>query len=206
MIRRVDPVPSARSHELLREAVAPLVADMQHVRGLTWAKALGEEIQAVIGLRSLKGEQLGLVYGICCAWVPVAWARPSTYEWPHSLAQTTLHLWVDHWTVDAPDRSWISTQHGERALRLQAGRAAQRVTQQAPDWWARVSEAPGVLAEAQRQAVPSDVHAPPARLVAAFTLARLGDLAAAESQLVEAARPDDLPQLREMLRSVAQQV
>jgi hypothetical protein len=90
------------------------------------------------------------------------------------MKQTTMHLWVDHFTLDAEPCQWISTLDGEKDLRRQAHKAVQQVMDRAPAWWRSVATPEGVLSEARRQGRNHvDVHFPRARTVAAFTLARL---------------------------------
>jgi hypothetical protein len=177
-----DFVPAPRARELIGEVLQPLVAEFQHVRGLMWARELNDGIRAVVDVQAIKGAQFDASYGICCEWVP--FQRGQGYRWHRTLKQTRLDLWVDHFTLDAEPRQWIATSGGEAMLRRQARRAMQQVAERAPTWWDTVSDPAGVLSEARRQAANRyDIHCPRARLVVAFTLARLGDLAAAREEL-----------------------
>jgi hypothetical protein len=175
-------VAADRARQLIGVALQPVVADFEHVRGLRWAKPLSPGIRAVVDVRSLKGAQFDITYGVCCDWVPHR--QGDTYRWHRTLKQTRLDLWVDHFTVDAEPRQWISTLDGERKLQRQAAKAVRQVAKQAVAWWATVGSETGVLAEAYRQASNAfELHDPSARFVAAFTHARLGDLAAAQREL-----------------------
>lgn len=179
---RHEPVPADRARELIGAALQPVVADFEHVRGLRWAKPLSPGIRAVVDVWSIKGGQFDITYGVCCDWVPHR--QGDTYRWHRTLKQTRLDLWVDHFTVDAEPRQWISTLDGERQLQRQAAKAVRQTAKQAVAWWTTVGSETGVLAEAYRQASNAfEIHDPGARFVAAFTHARLGDLSAAQREL-----------------------
>ncbi len=201
MTARFEFVPAARARELIGHVLEPLVSDMYKLPKNTWVRPITDEMRAVVQLCALKGAQYDIVYGVCCTWVPVATGR-TAYTWPRTMRQTTRHLWVDHFTVDAEQRQWISTSEGEWVLRRQAQLALQQVLERAPDWWDSVSTVEGVLAEAQRQASNTfDIHSPSARLVTAFTLARLGDLPAAHAEL-GTVEPDQASELQALLGEV----
>lgn len=198
-----DPSPAGPPRERVLAALAepldPLVGPMSAIRPGQWWRPLTAEITALLSVTALKGAAFDVTYAVCCAWVPVAAGRAL---WPRTPAQASRHLWVDHFTLDAPERAWVTTTDGERALRRSAERAAAHARATAPSWWAMVATPAGVLAEAERQAgIGVDVHDPPARLVAAYTLARLGRGDAARAAL-EAAAPEDLDKHRAMLAEV----
>jgi hypothetical protein len=163
-----------------------------------WTRPITKEIREVVQLKVLKGAQYDIDYGVCCTWVPVSTGGNRVGSWPRTLKQTRLHLWVDHFTQDADPRQWISTSDGEQALRHQSQQAGRHVMERAPAWWQTVATPEGVLAEAQRQGSNRfDIHVPRARLIAAFTLARLGDLSAARTELSRTDNADELSQLLE---------
>jgi hypothetical protein len=175
-------VPAERARDLIAAALQPVVADFEQVRGLVWATWLSDGIRAVIDVHALKGAQFDIRYGVSCDWVPHRVGQ--TYRWHRTLKQTRLDLWVDHFTVDAEPRQWISSIEGEKQLRRQADKAVRHVAKAAPAWWDAVRTEAGVLSEANRQAANAfDLHEPRARFVAAFTHARLGDLVAAQREL-----------------------
>jgi hypothetical protein len=194
-------VSAPRTRELVGQALQPLVADMQVVREGVWARPLAEEIRAVVEVVALKGAQYDISYGVCCTWVPVSGRSRSRFSgFPRTLKQTTLHLWVDHFTKDAPPRQWISTSDAEKTVRRQAHKTVQQVMDRAPAWWRSVATPEGVLAEARRQdRAGFDTHFPRARQVAAFTLARLGDVTSAQADLRD---PDEASELSEFLTKV----
>lgn len=173
---------------MILEVLEPFVAGKTQVRQGVWIKPLGEGVTAVLVLRTLPDRTFDLVYGVCCAWVPVTTGGGT---WPRSEFQSTLHLWVDDLTVDAEARHVIPTDQDVQRLRRAARRAVRQAASEAPRWWAKVATPEGVLAEARRQAAdPSEAHDPRARLVKAFTLARLGELHAAQDALrVAGVRP-----------------
>ncbi|GAB3948287.1 hypothetical protein GCM10029976_079140 [Kribbella albertanoniae] len=147
-----------------------------------WATWLSDGIRAVIDVQALKGQQFDILYGVCCDWVPHRLG--DTYRWHRTLKQTRRDLWVDHFTVDAGPRQWISSTEGEKQLRRQAEKAVRQVAKSAAVWWHAARTEAGVLSEACRQAENAfDIHEPRARFVAAFTHARLGDLVAAQREL-----------------------
>ena len=179
-------VPAERARQLIDAALQPVVADFEHVRGLLWAKRLSVGVRAVLDVHAVKGGQFDITYGVCCDWVPHR--HGDTYRWHRTLKQTRLDLWVDHFTVDAEPRQWISRLDGERQLRRQAAKAVRQVAKSAVAWWDAVGCETGVLSEAYRQASNAfEVHDPAARFVVAFTHARLGDLPAAQRELALAA-------------------
>ena len=194
-------VPVPRARELIGHALQPIVVDMQAVRDDVWVRPLSDEIRAVVQIDALKGAQYDINYGICGAWVPVSsTSRSRISRFPRTMKQTTMHLWVDHFTLDAEPRQWISTLDGEKALRRQAHKAVQQVMVRAPAWWRSVATPEGVLAEARRQGRNHvDIHYPRARTVAAFTLARLGDLAQARSELSAAGEAEEVHELLPMV-------
>lgn len=173
-----------------------------------WARELRDGIRAVIDVQAIKGAQFDVTYGICCDWVPFRSA--GRYRWHRTLKQTRLDLWVDHFTLDAEPRQWIGASGGEAQLRRQARRAMRQVADRAPTWWATVSDPAGVLSEARRQAANRyDIHLPRARFVVAFTLARLGDLPGARSELAAVADshsdPRESAELSARLEEIATQ-
>ena len=177
-------VSAARARELIKIQIDALTADMEVVRDGVWARSLTNEIRAVIRVEPLKGAQYNLTYGICCAWVPTSAGSNQFGRFPRTLKQTTLHLWVDHFTLDAQPRQWVSTLYGEGITERQAVTLGQQVTERAPAWWRSVDSPDGVLTEARRQARNRhDIHFPRARVVAAFTWARLNDMQAARAEL-----------------------
>jgi hypothetical protein len=100
------------------------------------------------------------------------------------MRQSVKHLWVDHFTADTPRPHYISHLHGRDQLRRDAHEAVAEAERKARLWWKSVATPEGVVVEARRQAMNEyDIHWPKARLVAAFTLARLGDLSAARQEL-----------------------
>lgn len=179
-----DIVSAVRARALIAERMAPLLADMESVRDGTWARPLTDEIRAVVQISSLKGAEYDVAYGVCCTWVPVSGAQRRFGRFPHAHRQTVLHLWVDHFTLDGPPRRWVSTLGGTRTSERESSILAEQVMNRAPAWWQSASSPVGVLAEARRQASAEvDIHSPRARLVAAFTLARLGDITGARVEL-----------------------
>lgn len=113
-------------------------------------------------------------------------------RWSKTLKQSRFDLWVSHFTVSAPPCYPISRLHGMDYLRHQAEQAREAVGPLARHWWSSVAEVPGVLAEARRQeGGAGSIHWPRPGLVTAFTLCRLGDFTAAESQLRTAGQLDD---------------
>lgn len=202
MAERVELVPAARARQLIEHVLHPLVSDMERVRTGLWVRPVTGEIWAVIRLSSLKGTQYDVVYGLCCTWIPISAGRGKVDGWPRTMRQTTPHLWIDHFTLDAQPRQWISSDKGERVLREQAQSAVQQVLPRAIAWWATVSTVEGVLAEARRQARNTcDVHSPPAQLVVAFTLARLDRLPEAREALASA-DPAEASELHALLDGI----
>ncbi|HEX6875662.1 MAG TPA: hypothetical protein VF165_08390 [Nocardioidaceae bacterium] len=172
----------AAARDLLAAAAAVLTAQMQQVRPAVWVRPLGAEHWAVLAVKALKGAQYDLVYGVSCAWVPHV--EGDALRWHRTPRRPRLDLWEDHFTAVAPARRWVTGLHGRRTASKQAAGLAQQVSERAPAWWSTVSSPEGILEEARRQAAaPLQVHSPPPRYVAAFTLARLGELAAAEEEL-----------------------
>jgi hypothetical protein len=175
-------VPAERAGQLIGAALQPVIADFEHVRGLLWAKRLSAGVRAVLDVRKIKGGRLDITYGVCCDWVPHR--QGDTYRWHRTLKQTRLDLWVDHFTLDAEPRQWISSLEGERQLRREAATAVRQVARSAAAWWDATGDEAGVLTEAYRQAANEfDIHGPRARCVVAFTHARMGDLPAAQREL-----------------------
>lgn len=170
--------------ELIGAVVESSLPDLTRLRKGVWALPLAAEATGLLTVDHWKGGSFSIGYGVCCAWVPFSHRGGRKVEHPRTLKQSVRHLWVDHFTIDTPEPLYISRLHGVDRLQRQAHAAVDEVGSTARRWWAATSSADGVLAEARRQAVNRfDLHWPSARLVAAFTLARLGDLAAARVEL-----------------------
>ena len=194
-----ETVAAARVRELISREIQPLVAGMELVRAGAWARSLTDEVRAVVQITPLKAAQYDLTYGVCCAWVPKSGTSSRFGHFPRTLKQTTLHLWVDHFTADALPRQRVSTLDDERTVERQTAILARQVMDRAPAWWRSVDSPDGVLAEARRQALNEfDLHVPRARVVAAFTLARMGEVEAARFELGE----DDDDDLQSLLAKV----
>jgi hypothetical protein len=182
--RRVEYLTPPKARGLVEEAIAPLLADFQPVRPGVWARPLSAEVRAMLTLQSWKGATFSLTYGVCCSWVPYRSGGGNRYEWPATVKQSHPHLWVDHFSVDAPREEYISYIEGEAQLRRTALTAMNAAAERAPGWWRGVREPEGVLAEARRQAGSQmDLHWPSALFVEAFTLARLGQQVGARERL-----------------------
>jgi len=183
--------PRDRVRAALAAPLAPLVEPMTAVRSGEWAAPLGDGLTALLTLTALKGRSYDLTYAVCCAWVPVA---TGSARWPRTLKQAQRHLWVGHFTIDAPERPRIITIDGDRALRRTAERTARHVLANAPAWWATVATPTGVLAEAQRQAGSGRRARSAGPRGRGYTLARLGRPEKARAALAEAVLPPDRAQ------------
>lgn len=179
-----DFIATREAVELVSEVLEPQVPDFQRLRKGVWGAPLSQEITAMLTLDHWKGGDFSIGYGISCAWIPFRYQSGVRIEWPTTIRQSHKHLWVDHFTIDAPRPRYVSQLHGIEQLQRSARKAVDEAGPRARDWWARVGTPDGVLAEARRQAASEcDVHWPSARLVTAFTLARRGDLEGARSEL-----------------------
>jgi len=93
---------------------------------------------------------------------------------------------IDHRAVDAPPQVFISRFDPAREIRRSARRALDAVRGPAETWWASISAPAAVAAEAERQAAGYQFgYYFGARITAAFTYARLGELARAKQRLIE---------------------
>jgi hypothetical protein len=170
--------------EQIGAVVESSMPDLTRLRRGIWALPLAADTTGLLTVDHWKGGSFSIGYGVCCAWVPFSHRGGRKMEHPRTLKQSVPHLWVDHFTIDTPDPLYISQLHGVDRLQRQAQAAVHEAGTTARRWWAVTSTPDGVLEEARRQAAHSfDIHWPSARLVAAFTLARLGDLAAARVEL-----------------------
>lgn len=203
-------VPASRARELVTEAMAPLVEDFRRLRPAVWARALSDDIQAVLTLDALKGADLSIGYGISCSWIPMRAGDRDPYHWPTAPRQIRKHLFVDHFTLDEPKPRYVSRLNGEGALRRAAEVAVRDGARRAERWWATVDSPHGILTEARRQATNRyDIHRPRAQFVVAFTLAHLGQLDEAREafeslDLGHDKDPDTAQRLSADLRSVAE--
>ena len=156
-------------------------------------------MRAVVQINPLKGAQYDLTYGVCCAWVPKSGTSSWLGRFPRTLKQTTLNMWVDHFTANALlANGWQrSTARGRSNTKRRYSRG--RSWSVHSWWWRSVDSWDGALAEARRQALNRfDLHFPRARVVAAFTLARIGDVDAARAELSD----DDDEDLQSLLTVV----
>lgn len=170
--------------ELIGAVVESSMPDLTRLRKGVWALPLAADTTGLLTVDHWKGGSFSIGYGVCCTWVPFSHRGGRKMQHPRTLKQSVPHLWVDHFTNDTPEPLYISQLHGVDRLQRQASAAVDEAGSTARRWWAATSTPDGVLAEARRQAVNHfDIHSPRARLVAAFTLARLGDLAAARVEL-----------------------
>ena len=189
-------------------AITDSLSDFSQLRPGQWARQLSDGVRAVLVLEHWVGGEFTLVPGICCAWVPLMRGTRLGFGWPRTLKQTRMHLWVDHFVPDAPSSVAITRLRGERKISRSAREAAVTTSRCAENWWASLAEPEGVLEEARRQSSNRfDLHNPPAALVEAFTLARLGETAEASAKLdavIAAARlgDDDHGRVRDALADV----
>jgi hypothetical protein len=175
----------------IAEVIEQLTRDMDIVKPGVWAMPLSAEHRAMLSVQAYKGGTVELEYGVSCRWVPHLEGK--RWRWHTTLKQSRRDLWVDHFTLDAPPRNPISQLHGLEHLRKQAEMARDAVTPLARRWWDSVATAQGVLTEALRQEPARGVvlHWPHPSLVAAFSMARLGDIEAGAQHLAEAGRLDE---------------
>ena len=154
--------------------MASLAEDFTPVRPGVWARALSDEVQAMLSLDAWKGARLSIGYGVSCSWIPMRAGERDPYHWPAARRQMRKHLFVDHFTIDVPRPRYLSRLRGDGAARGAADAAVGDAVRRAEQWWATVATPGGVLFEARRQAANRyDIHRPRAEFVAAFTLARL---------------------------------
>jgi len=174
----------------IAEVIERLTRDMDIVRPGVWAIPLSDEHRAMLSIQAYKGGTFELEYGVSCRWVPHLEGK--RWRWHKTLKQSRRDLWVDHFTLDAPPRHAISHLHDLEHLRKQAEMARDTVAPLARRWWDSVATAQGVLTEALRQEPARGVvHWPHPSLVAAFSMARLGDIEAGTQHLAEAGHLDE---------------
>ena len=170
--------------EVMGAVVQSSLPELTRLRKGIWALPLTAETTGLLTVDHWKGGSFSIGYGLCCVWVPFSHRGGPKMEHRRTLKQSVRHLWVDHFTIDTPEPQYISQLHGVDRLQRHAREAVNEAWSTARRWWGSVSTPEGVLTEARRQAANRfDVHSPRVRLVAAFTLARLGDLAAARVEL-----------------------
>lgn len=174
-------VPVAK--QVIADVLAPLTYDMDFIKPWLWASPLSPEHRAVLSIQAYSGGAFELEYGVCCTWVPHTQGK--AWRWHRTLKQTRPDLFVSHFTKDAPPAPTISHLFGLAAVHEGAVKARDIVGPRALRWWKSMDTPSGVLTEALRQAATSSTvsHVPHPSVVAAFTMAKLGDAEAAQRQL-----------------------
>ena len=175
----------------IAEVIEQLTRHMEIVKPGVWARPLSDEHRAMLSVQVYKGGNLELEYGVSCGWVPHLEGK--RWRWHKTLKQSRRDLWVDHFTLDAPPSHSISQLHGLEHLRQQAEIARDAVAPLARRWWDSVATVQGVLTEALRQepARGGVVHWRHPGLVAAFSMACLGEIEAGTKHLAETGHLDE---------------
>ncbi len=186
-------VPAQRIHAVLEEIVQPGRMGFTVARPGLFANPLDRNITHVIKLRRLKGAACDICFGVSLSYVPYPFLP--RVRWHRTLKSAGLDLFcapqVDGRTqadATAADENpyFITIGLGEQCLRDEMSRAWEKSSPLAASWFEGTRSLEGILRECSLQIGRSGVgvkYLPGARLVAAFTLARLGRKVEADSEL-----------------------
>ena len=173
--------PSA-TYPLMADVVRPASLGFEQVRPGHYARRADDEHIDLLWFQLMKGATITIAWGTSAAYVPTRLLpRPS---WPRTLKQARAALWTDSMETwrrgdnSVPDGA-VSRAYGPQCIVDDTSRVWKAVGEAAQRLWAQAFSPTGLLALARAQlANPStyDIHHPHPSFVAAFALARNGDL------------------------------
>ncbi len=158
-----------------------------------WARRIDEDITEVIKLEKLKGGAYGMAYGVSLSYVPYPyvskpkWHKTLKSVWLDLSERPQVQLFREHSADKDPDRYTASGLLGERCFRDDVTRVWKLSSAHVRSWFEETCSLDGVLkkcAEHLDQELPGMIrYVPGARLVRAFTLARMGRVDEAKEAL-----------------------
>jgi hypothetical protein len=184
-----DPISPSRVRGIAEELIGPDVADLSSLGGARFAAVESPDITRLLKLEAWKGAVYSFSWGVSLAYIPNKLSLPLRFH--RTLKSARFDLWEDSRSVAERAEHKLepaSEFDGEDAARAALSQMWMWALPLAKTWWTQASDLDGVLTLALEQAtrqplVLDALHDPPPQLIAAMTLARLGRLAEAESQL-----------------------
>jgi hypothetical protein len=190
--RHDDLTPNSRAYAIMTDVVQPGALGFELMKPRYWARRHDEEHVHLLWFQPMKGTTINIAWGTSAAYVPTrVLPRPS---WPRTLKQSRAAIWQQSTQVwpfpqlPVPGGA-VYTNLGPQCVHDDAQRAWSAVHNAAARFWERAASPAGMLAAAREQlAQPRtyELHNVHNARVAAFALARLGDLGAARHQLAAA--------------------
>lgn len=174
-------VPAERIYSIFEEIVDLSASGFAKAKRGTLARKVDENIAHVIKLQALKGATYGLAYGISLSYLPYPYAP--TVKWHRTLKSASLDLFEqpqEHMRgVGMEDEAEYTptSMLGEVCFREELSSLWKRISPGVQRWFDATRTLDQVLRRSDEQVAwkwRGPRHAPDARLVKAFTLAKMG--------------------------------
>ena len=188
-------VPAERVYALFQEVVQPTKLGFAAGKPGIVARPVDGDIAHVLKLRPLKGAAYDICFGLSLSYVPYPYVPK--LKWHRTVKSANLDLFEApqvHWAFDGASENaeevnpyLISVSLGDKCFREELSRAWEKSSPQANSWFEATRSLESVAqkcVEQLRRKQDGVRHLPGARLVHAFTLAKLGQREKAESELV----------------------
>jgi hypothetical protein len=185
-------VPADRLHAIFVEVVKPTEMGFVFAKRGYWARRIDGDISHVIKLDALKGGAYGLSYGLSLSYVPYPYVP--TLRWHRTLrsVRLDLHEQPQVHLADpadpAPDTEFCvaDTGLGERCFREELERGWTRCSPRICAWFDAARSFAGIVERCTANLAVKHTwigYVPGARLVRAFTYAKMGQLNEAKADL-----------------------
>lgn len=185
-------VPTERIHSIFEEIVDLSEGGFEKAKRGILVRKVDENIAHVIKLQALKGAAYGLAYGISLAYVPYPYAP--AVKWHRTPKSASLDLFEqpqEHMRgagADDETKFTATSTLGEVCFREELGSLWKRISAGVQRWFDETRTLDQVLRRCDEQVAwkwSGPRHAPGARLVKAFTLARVGRAGEGRAELDE---------------------
>ena len=179
-----QPLAAKTIHQIFERVTEPAAIGFQPVKPGLLARSINADITHVVKLRPLKGASCDICFGASLSYVPYPYLPK--LRWHRTLKSVNLDIFeapqVEWWNTAKPNERdsnpyLAHTLLGQKCFEEELARSWQNSRGQAQSWFESARTLPGILQKCdvdlnRRNDGPR--HLPGARLVKAFTLAKLG--------------------------------
>ena len=206
-------VGAEKIYVIFDEVIRPEKLGFEAAKPGMLVRPVDRDIAHVLKLRPLKGAAYDICFGVSLSYVPYPYVPK--LKWHRTMKSTNLDLFA------APQIEWgekgeeanpylISASLGEKCFREELCRAWEKSSTQAQAWFEATRTLQGIAQKCAEQLSRKQDgvrYLPGARLVRAFTLAKLGQRAESESELARFLEEyHETEQARTNLRSALQEM
>ncbi len=186
-------VPAERIHAIFEEILRPAGMGFALAKKGFWARRIDEDITDVIRLEKLKGGAYGMAYGVSLSYVPypylpkLKWHKTLKSVWLDLSERPQVNLFGKESADKDPDRYEASGLLGEGCFREDVTRVWKLSSASIHSWFEETRTFDGILKKCanhlDRERPGMIRYLPGARLVRAFTFARIGRADGAKQEL-----------------------